>query len=81
MFLAHISVPILCLITFLSISGLSSSFGEIQKSKMVDPRLPQFGNNDVITTSYDITNSRYGPQKKKKKKSLQVLLILQVSLS
>ena len=47
MFFAHISVllVILVLITF------RSSFGEFQKSNMVDPRWPPFENYDVITSS------------------------------
>ena len=62
MFLAHISLPILVLITFCSISSLSGSFGEIQKSKMADLGWPPFDNHDVITTSYGVIASRRGRQ-------------------
>ena len=58
MFLAHIAVSLLGLITFRSILALSRSFGEIQKSKMVDPRRPPFGNHGVITKSYDVISSK-----------------------
>ena len=61
MFLCHISVPILVLITFRSIFALSLSLAEIQKSNMADPRWPPFGNHDVIFTSYDVIRSCCGP--------------------
>ena len=47
--LAHISVPLLVLVTLRLISAHSGSFEETQKSKMADPRRPPFHNYDVIT--------------------------------
>ena len=61
--LAHISVPLLVLITFRSILALSWSFGKIQKCKMADPRWLPFGNYDLITTLYDVITSSCGPKK------------------
>ena len=49
-------------ISLRSISALSWSSCEIQKSKMADPRWPQLGNPDVITTSFDIIIFRFDLQ-------------------
>ena len=57
----------LVLISFCSILALPKSFEEIQKSKMVNPIRPTFGNVDVKTPSYDVINSCCGPAKKQKK--------------
>ena len=47
-FLAHITVLSLALVTFRSILAISWSFGRIQKSKMAILRWPPFGNYDLI---------------------------------
>ena len=57
-FLAHISVPLLALITFRSVLALSGSFRRIQKSKMADPFWPPFGNHNLITMSHDVITSQ-----------------------
>ena len=64
LFLAQIRVLLLVLITFRSISALSWSFGEIQKSNMADPRWLPLGNHYVITMSYVVITSLCGPHRK-----------------
>ena len=59
MFLAHISVSSLVLITFRSFSGLSEVLGKPRNA-----RCPPFGNNNVSITSYNVINSRCEPQRK-----------------
>ena len=62
---AHVSVPLLALVSFRSILALSWSFGRIQKSKMANARWLPFGSLDLITTS-----------RASKQNSLDVLTIL-----
>ena len=62
MSLAHIRVPVPVLVTFCSILVLSRSFGKIKKPKAADRRWPPFGNQDLITTLYDVITWWCEPQ-------------------
>ena len=44
--------------------GAFLKFWEIQKSKVMDPIWPPFGNYDVLTASYDVIAFRCRPQGK-----------------
>lgn len=43
---------------------LTDVLGQSRKSKMVDPGFSPFGNYGVISTSYNVITTRYGPQRK-----------------